>query len=452
MPYLSMSLHLKFLIVGVGSAMLAGCITTDPLKSTGSGIYQTLLNAANLSPAKTETASGQPLRPDPEGPRPSFDAEKASFDLTKTDGTACSAVSDGGILGNLAAVSRIGVNFAAIYAANNLSNGTYQAQLDEIKPAFKELSRNVLWLPVEAETLLGDAFFRISKYQPAPPPRGTTNRKIVNDIRQVFDQMVSYAREELKSPLTFRATFVTRDKDASMQMLPGGHLIVPENVIILLSQEKDEAVRSEIIHYMVAHEMSHALRRHYTKMAQVNLVDGILIADRLKSMLVQRSSTMDAFRGPESLGRMIDFSASTIDTLVGEVCATQRWMNQLEQSQEHEADVCGAKLLHEVSQGRAGRSIDPLRAAKNYERLKDKASTSGAKSKVATKKSAPLETCFESATHPSVDARQGNLHRYWVTLNPKYRSDLKSEESSGRGNPNVPPKATHASGQRPNAE
>lgn len=413
--------------LGIATCLLAGCLATNPLQSPDR------TSASSAAPAGT-TGPGElaqkTARDKPDETKP-FDASAAALDLTKTDGAACAAVSDGGLVGNLASASRIAVTFAAVYAANDVSSGKFQAQLEEIRPMFKALSRNVLWLPVEAETTIGDAFFKLNKYQPAPPPKGATNRKIVREIETVFSRMEAYARNDLKSPLNYKLSFVTRGPDASMHMLPGGHLIVPDTVITLLAQERDEVRRDEIIHYMVAHEMSHALRRHNTKMVQVNLVDGILVADRIKTLLNQKADSMRLISGPESLGQMINFSANTVGSLVGGVCATQRWFNELEQRQELEADVCGAKLLHASVQAPGGRAIDPVRAAESYERLKERIGSTGKTASAPAAGNNLLESCFQSASHPAVESRQANLERYWVTLNPDYRRS-PHEDDKGR--------------------
>lgn len=417
----------KTLLCAALAMGLAGCVTTSPLlQQLGVAPQdpQTLAPGAAAAQAAATSPVAPSATPSEAVQSKPFDTQAAVLDLTKTDGKVCAATSDAGLLGNASVMLRLGAVLGATYAANDLTDGKYQAQLDQLKPALKQLSMNVLWLPVEAESLLGDVFFKANGYTVATPT-SKNQKAVAQEIVQAFSDMKDYARTELQSPLDYRLTFVRVEAgERSMHMLPGGHLIVPMAVVDMLVGQRDAVHRAELIRFMLAHEMSHALRRHTTKMAQVNLVDGLLVADKLRVLLKERSGQMSMLANPSNLGRLFEFSSNTLGTMVGSVCATRRWFNELEKNQELEADVCGAKLLHEAGRGQTGVVIDPLRAMVRYDEMKSRQGKGrghahGHQSGVANG-AQPLFGCYEPASHPELDDRRANLEAYWRALNPGY--------------------------------
>lgn len=420
-----MHLIAKSLLGAVLATGLAGCVTTSPvLQQLGITPQDAQTTATSSVSPSSATPTASNIAPASAVPAKPFDAQAAVLDLTKTDGKVCAATSDAGLLGNASVMLRLGAVLGAAYAANDLTDGKYQSQLDQLKPALKQLSMNVLWLPVEAESMLGEVFFKVNGYTSATPT-GKGQRAVAAEIQQAFSEMQDYAGKELQSPFKYRLSFVKDGaSDRSMHMLPGGHLIVPMAVVNMLQNESNPAHRAELIRFMLAHEISHALRRHNTKMAQVNLVDGLLVADKLRVMLKDRTGQMSMLANPSNLGRLFEFSTETLGTMVGSVCSTRRWFNELERNQELEADVCGAKLLHEVGGRKSGPAVDPLRAVARYEALKSQQGKGRAHAHGhqagPTSGAQPLLGCYEPASHPEVDDRRNNLEVYWRALNPGY--------------------------------
>ena len=174
-----------------------------------------------------------------------------------------------------------------------------------------------------------------------------------------------------------------------------GIILVPSGLFTAMQRVKDP---EQVVAFRLAHEFSHVLRRHKTKMVQMSLVDSITIAKEYKQLYNAGASSLAAATDPAQLLRFTD---SNVKSLIDQTCKTHNWRPNMEQSQEFEADVCGALLLKKLSVARK----TPYDAVKGYASYLD----NGLATPVAPERD---HQCVVQASHPAPAQRMDNLRAY----------------------------------------
>lgn len=151
---------------------------------------------------------------------------------------------------------------------------------------------------------------------------------------------------------------------------------------------------------MLAHEFSHVLRRHKTKMVQMSLVDAITTASEYKKLYNFNASNMAAVSDPTQLLR---FTQENVKSLMDQTCKARNWLPNMEQNQEFEADVCGALLLMKLSAVH-NRQFDAVKGYAAY-------LSGGQASQVTSERD---HQCVVQASHPTPEKRMENLKAYAV--------------------------------------
>lgn len=350
--------------------------------------------------ATTTAAAGQT----PAAPAAGFSVDGAKLDLAHPDGRACRASADGGTMANLAIVAQITVALGTdilIDSAVTRNPKELQQRLDRARPGLRELSKRVVWLPESAEGWIGQQMLRSA--EPPYEPNARERRVLDQVVRPIFDSMASFSKRELGSTQKFEMRVLNRNS-LSPEMVPGGTLIVPSQLLRTLSNmpERDQAARASLVAFVMSHEFSHALRRHVTKATQAKLIDGMTMS---KAFTANFKGIRTGFDAASSLSQMFDLSSKGLKVAMDAVCQGEQWFTEFDQTQELEADVCGALLLSKLP--RVGNAhYDALEGLRQYNR--------------AAASVPPAEprrgVCIQAATHPSMPAREENLQEYQRSL------------------------------------
>jgi len=342
--------------------------------------------------ADVSAADGPPV---PMAPPFTLKPDEVKAMLVRSDPKACSATSDATPAQIVATYAKVALVLGGKMAqARLMGDADLQSALNQAKPYMRELSRNTLWLPVEAERLVGNQLYAHAKLEPYTPP--ARQRALLDKtLKPMFEQLKRFAAEDLKSPLQFEMRVVRLDQQRTPSVIAGGIVIIPSGMFSTLQGVKDP---DAVVAFMLAHEFSHALRRHTTKMAQMSLVDSMMLAKEFKLIANTTRSGMGSIGNP---AQMFTFSQSSVQSLMDQTCKSRNWFTELEQNQEFEADVCGALLLKKLS------DVSPrrYRAVVGYEAYLG----AGLASPPAA---AEAGACSIQASHPDPAARMQNLRAY----------------------------------------
>lgn len=283
---------------------------------------------------------------------------------------------------------------ASLLLTDGFDEARLQASLNKFRPMLRELSRTTNWLPQSAERLVGERIYAMNELKPFVPP--ARQRPLLdNTIRPIFDQLVAFARDDLKAPVDFELRLVRDDKGTAPAAIAGGIILVPSGLFSAMQRVKEP---EQAVAFMLAHEFSHVLRRHKTKMVQLSLVDSITIAGQYKQLYNSGASGLKAASDPAQLLRFTD---ENVRSLMDQTCKTRNWLPTMEQNQEYEADVCGALLLRKLSVARK----TPFDAVKGYGSYL----ANGLATPVPPGKA---HQCVVQTSHPAPAQRMQNLQAY----------------------------------------
>jgi Peptidase family M48 len=376
-------------------------LSTLVLAPPGAGTPRSTATLPSVTtPSATGTAPTTDLGPADGPPVPmappfTLKPDEVKAMLVRSDPKACSATSDASPSEIAATYAKVTLLFGARLAQARLtSEAELQNTLNQFKPYMRELSRNTLWLPVEAERMIGDQIYAYNKLEPYTPP--ARQRALLDKtLKPMFEQLRRFAAEDLKSPLKFEVRVVRLDQQRTPSVIAGGLVIIPSGMFGALAGVKDPEA---VLAFMLAHEFSHALRRHTTKMVQMSLVDSMMLAKEFKLIANTTRSGMTTLNNPAQL---FSFSQGNLQSLVDQTCKSRNWFTQLEQNQEYEADVCGALLLKKLGEGAPRR----YRAVDGY-------SAYLSAGLAAAPAEAQAGSCDIKASHPDPAQRMQNLTAY----------------------------------------
>ena len=378
--------------------LVAGCAGMGLPSTTSLPSMASLSSLSGLMPAKTPEQEAADNAADARKPvsKP-FTAtpEEVKAMLIRSDPKACSATSDATLAETTALYAKIGLTMGGTLLLNDgFDEARLQAGLNKFKPFLRELSRNTNWLPQSAERLIGERLFAINELKPFVPP--ARQRPLLdNTIRPIFDQLVAFARDELKSPVSFDLRVVRDDQSTAPAAIAGGIILVPSGLFSAMQRVKEP---EQVVAFMLAHEFSHVLRRHKTKLVQLSLVDSITLAKEYKQLYNAGASSLAAASDPTQLLRFTD---NNVKSLMDQACKSRNWLPNLEQNQEYEADVCGALLLQKLSVARK----TPYNAVRGYASYLE----NGLATPVPPERD---QHCVVQASHPAPAQRMDNLQAY----------------------------------------
>ena len=327
--------------------------------------------------------------------------EEVKAMLIRADPKACSATADASAAEMATTYAKIGLVFGTKLVVSRVTDdGELQRSLDDFRPYLRELSRNTTWLPASAERLIGEQLYTSNGLQRYTPP---ARHKALLDktIQPIFDELVRFARDDLKSSVQFELRVVRDDAGTSPSAIAGGIVIVPSGMFSAMSRVEQP---EQVIAFMLAHEFSHVLRRHKTKMVQLSLVDAVTMVGEYRKLAADSKAGFASMRGIEA---QFSFTQKNVASLMEQTCKSRNWLPNMEQNQEFEADVCGALLLGKLATARR----TPYSAAAGYKGYLDAG--------LAAKVPPPTEgVCPVKSSHPQPEQRMDNLNAYGPAQTP----------------------------------
>ncbi len=144
---------------------------------------------------------------------------------------------------------------------------------------FQEYLVNTPWLPLSLENSLGSVFLSKIKGKLLSPEEYKFDYKILN---QETSLIISSLKENFNGqvPINFKF-FIYDSQERNAFSLPGGYIFVSKRLIddvkvahILKLKNKERKSRN-VLDFILAHEVSHNLKRHYTYHLQELILNGI---------------------------------------------------------------------------------------------------------------------------------------------------------------------------------
>lgn len=226
------------------------------------------------------------------------------------DPSCKSMVEPFGTTDNMLSLAKLGAKLAINNASARYGFG---GQAMDLRGTLKLAGKNLNWLPMEAERMLGEKVHGEMAAELLDGER-KPNRVLLQRAALLMQTLLAQLKEE--TPYKFQID--VRKGAGNAQALPGGFLLIDRDLVAVPKNE-DKA------YFALAHEMAHVLQRHETRATQARLTDSIDSLDGLRKL-------MDgANRTPASL---MAFSNEVMMRFV-----------VFSKDQEMQADACAVRLL-----------------------------------------------------------------------------------------------------------
>ncbi|MES2076085.1 MAG: M48 family metalloprotease [Pseudomonadota bacterium] len=226
------------------------------------------------------------------------------------DPSCKSMVEPFGMTDNMLSLAKLGAKLAINNASARYGFG---GQAMDLRGTLKLAGKNLNWLPMEAERMLGEKVHGEMAAELLDGER-KPNRVLLQRAALLMQTLLAQLKEE--TPYKFQID--VRKGAGNAQALPGGFLLIDRDLVAVPKNE-DKA------YFALAHEMAHVLQRHETRATQARLTDSIDSLDGLRKL-------MDgANRTPASL---MAFSNEVMMRFV-----------VFSKDQEMQADACAVRLL-----------------------------------------------------------------------------------------------------------
>jgi Zn-dependent protease with chaperone function len=149
----------------------------------------------------------------------------------------------------------------------------FGGQIMDLRSTIRLAGKNLNWLPMEAERMLGE---RIHTEMVADFLDGErkANRPALARANQLMQLLLTSVKEEM--PYKFQID--VRKGSGNAQALPGGFLVIDRDLVVLPKNE-DKA------YFALAHELAHVLQRHETRAIQARMTDSIDSVDGLRKLI-----------------------------------------------------------------------------------------------------------------------------------------------------------------------
>lgn len=185
----------------------------------------------------------------------------------------------------------------------------------ELRAKFKQMSRTSTWLPIEAEEWMGEAM--MDKVVLVPEADELEGRRAADyaRLRDLFRRLVAALPAD--QAYNFRLRF-SADPSTNLTTVPGGTIVVNAGVL----PQPDELVTA-----LLAHEIAHVTKRHYTRQIQGYLADTVSVAEVIKAVSAGQAQKLRWKSWAAGIG--------TLDKL----------FSNFYSDQELEADACIPRLV-----------------------------------------------------------------------------------------------------------
>lgn len=189
----------------------------------------------------------------------------------------------------------------------------FGGQSMDLRSTLRLAGKNLNWLPMEAERMLGE---RIHTEMVADFLDGErkANRPALAKANQIMQLLLTSVKEDM--PYKFQID--VRKGSGNAQALPGGFLVIDRDLVVVPKNE-DKA------YFALAHELAHVLQRHETRAIQARMTDSIDSLDGLRKLIDGVGSNP---------GSVLAYSNDIMTRFV-----------VFSKDQEMQADACAVRLL-----------------------------------------------------------------------------------------------------------
>jgi len=236
--------------------------------------------------------------------------EVFSLSAREFDPSCKSLIEPFGTTDSLLSLGKLGAKLAINNASARYGFG---GQSMDLRTTLRLAGKNLNWLPMEAERMLGERMHHDMAADFLDGER-KANKPAVSHANQLMQSLLANVKDEL--PYKFQID--VRKASGNAQALPGGFLIIDRDLVAVPKNE-DKA------YFALAHELAHVLQRHETRAIQARLTD-----------------TIDSFDG---LRKLIDGVNSTPGNVMAYSNELMTRFVVFSKDQEMQADACAVRLL-----------------------------------------------------------------------------------------------------------
>ncbi|WP_374361462.1 M48 family metalloprotease [Pseudoduganella danionis] len=236
--------------------------------------------------------------------------EVFSLSAREFDPSCKSLIEPFGTTDSLLSLGKLGAKLAINNASARYGFG---GQSMDLRSTLRLAGKNLNWLPMEAERMLGERMHGDMAADFLDGER-KANKPAVTRANQIMQALLTGVKEEL--PYKFQID--VRKASGNAQALPGGFLVIDRDLVTVPKNE-DKA------YFALAHELAHVLQRHETRAIQARMTDTVDSFDGLRKLIDGVNSTPGNIMAYSNdiMGRFVVFS----------------------KDQEMQADACAVRLL-----------------------------------------------------------------------------------------------------------
>jgi hypothetical protein len=191
---------------------------------------------------------------------------------------------------------------------------------NSIYAVVKQAAISLNWLPMSAEDALGKELLDSKKDMILPENKNRSSRLAYQNARQTLQDVLAQIHETI--PYDFQI-YVIKESTGNAQALPGGLILVDYDIV---SGKYDK----QFAYFKIAHEVSHVLQRHQTRMYQARLADGMDSIKKFSNLINAANGSPIAF---------VPYMSGLKDLFIN-----------FTENQELQADSCAFRLMQANTQ------------------------------------------------------------------------------------------------------
>jgi hypothetical protein len=221
--------------------------------------------------------------------------EVFSLSAREFDPSCKSLIEPFGTTDSLLSLGKLGAKLAINNASARYGFG---GQSMDLRSTLRLAGKNLNWLPMEAERMLGERMHGDMAADFLDGER-KANKPAVTRANQIMQALLTGVKEEL--PYKFQID--VRKASGNAQALPGGFLVIDRDLVTVPKNE-DKA------YFALAHELAHVLQRHETRAIQARMTDTVDSFDGLRKLIDGVNSTPGNIMAYSNdiMGRFVVFS------------------------------------------------------------------------------------------------------------------------------------------------
>ncbi len=219
-----------------------------------------------------------------------------------------------GIADNAASLAVFAAKLKLKGYVDGLNNANANAKPVQMMEILRYAAKSMNWLPMGMEVQLGEYLLQDSEI--LDEDKNADSRRTYEAGRKMLDDIV----KDLPQPLPYEFRLKVRTTSfGNASALPGGIILVDRDLF-------KKGADLDYAYFVMAHEVSHVLQRHQTRVYQARLVDAVESFDGLKKLLDNKAQANPG-------------------TLIGYGTALKKLFVNFTEQQELQADSCAMQML-----------------------------------------------------------------------------------------------------------